>query len=122
GEKNSINSNLQLEYHTQFDEDKVTVNGRTFEDFLRNSHEFEFISWVLKELPYEIQDTAYEKRLEDLYRSIPDIRRVDLYGGVAVKSDEEDHQVQYDVIFQNKTGEPLIVANVHSSHDPVTNT
>jgi hypothetical protein len=120
-EYDDVNANLQLEHHTQFEADDVSVNGRPFEEFLTDSFEHQFVSWIIEELLYEIRDTGHRNDLRDLYESIPKIDRVDLHGSVSAGGDEDDTRKEsFDVIMRNRMGNPLLVADLNDSRDPTT--
>ncbi|WP_132058417.1 DUF7527 domain-containing protein [Halorussus amylolyticus] len=120
-EADDVNDNLRLEHHTQFEADDVAVDGTPFEEFLSESFEYRFSSWVVRELLYEIRDTGHRGRLRGLYEAIPRIDRVDLHGSVSAGTDAEDtRQASFDVIMRDKMGNPLVVADLNESRDPTT--
>ncbi|WP_135826120.1 DUF7527 domain-containing protein [Halorussus ruber] len=116
-----VNENLRLEHHTQFETEGATVEGEPFEEFLHDSFEYQFVSWVIEELLYEIRDTGHRNGLKDLYESIPKIDRVDLHGSVGAGDDTEDtRQESFDIIMRDRMGNPLVVADLNDSRDPTT--
>ncbi len=120
-EADEVNANLRLEHHTQFETDDVEVEGAAFEEFLTGSFEYQFVSWVVEELLYEIRETGHRGGLKDLYESIPKIDRVDLHGSVsATGTDEDDRQESFDIIMRDRMGNPLVVADLNGSRDPTT--
>ncbi|NEU56923.1 transcriptional regulator [Halorussus sp. MSC15.2] len=116
-----VNANLRLEHHTQFEADDVDVDGEPFEEFLTSSFEYQFASWVVEELLYEIRDTGHRASLKDLYESIPKIDRVDLHGSVSAGgADDDTRQESFDVIMRDRMGNPLVLADLNGSRDPTT--
>jgi len=116
-----VNANLQLEHHTQFEAADAAVDGAPFEEFLTDSFEYRFASWVVEELLYEIRETGYEGRLRDLYDAIAKIDRVDFHGSVGAGTDGDDtRQESFDVIMRDRMGNPLLVADLNDSRDPTT--
>ncbi|USZ68483.1 hypothetical protein NGM10_01785 [Halorussus salilacus] len=116
-----VNGNLRLEHHTQFEADDAAVDGRPFEEFLTDSFEHRFVSWLVEELLYEIRDTGHRNGLRELYDAIPRIDRVDLHGSVSAGTDDEDtRQESFDVIARDRMGNPLVVADLNGSRDPTT--
>jgi len=116
-----VNENLRLEHHTQFEAADAAVDGAPFEEFLTDSFEYRFASWVVERLLYEIRETGYEGRLRDLYDAIPKIDRVDFHGSVGAGTDGDDtRQETFDVIMRDRMGNPLIVADLNDSRDPTT--
>jgi hypothetical protein len=116
-----VNENLRLEHHTQFETEGATVEGEPFEEFLHDSFEYQFVSWIIEELLYEIRDTGHHNGLKDLYESIPKIDRVDLHGSVGAGDDTEDtRQESFDIIMRDRMGNPLVVADLNDSRDPTT--
>ncbi|PSQ50335.1 transcriptional regulator [Halobacteriales archaeon SW_6_65_15] len=116
-----VNANLRLEHHTQFETDDATVEGRAFEEFLADSFEYRFVSWIIEDLLYEIRDTGHRSSLRDLYESIPKIDRVDLHGTVSAGGEDEDtRKEEFDVIARDRMGNPLLVADLNDSRDPTT--
>lgn len=119
--RDTVESNLQLEHHTQFDTDGVAVDGREFEAFLHDSMEYKFVSWFVVDLLYEILETGHQRGLKDLFEAIQRIDRVELRGSL-VTENEEDGKTErpFDVILRDRMGNPLVVANINDSRDPAT--
>ncbi|WP_135822577.1 DUF7527 domain-containing protein [Halostella litorea] len=119
-----VNANLRLEHHTQFDSGNVAVDGQAFDEFLTGTLEFDFVDWVVGELIYEIRDTGHAGSLEDLYDAIAEIDRAELKGSVSLvyqeNGDEVREQKQFDVVLRDRMGNPLIVADLNDSREPVT--
>jgi len=115
-----VNANLQLDHHTQFDADAVTVEGQDFTTFLTQTPEYAFVEWVITELPYEIRETDHGSDLRELYGAIPKIDRAQLAGTVTARTEDGEVTADYDVVLRGRKGEPLIVATINDSRDPVT--
>jgi hypothetical protein len=118
-----LRDNLRLEYHTEFESEGVSVDGRPFEAFLRATPEHRFAEWLLTALVYEIRRTDTRAELSKLYEAIADVDRIDLDGDVDVTvEDGEDGAksttISFDVVFRNKMGDPLFVASFDDSRDP----
>ncbi|MFC7045828.1 hypothetical protein ACFQH6_10800 [Halobacteriaceae archaeon GCM10025711] len=118
--KDEVNANLRIEHHTQFDATGATVDGIPFDEFLENTVEYKFVSWVVSELLYEIRETGHESGLRDLFHAIAEIDRAQLRGAVEVETPEATERRQFDVVLRNRMGEPLVVAKLNDSRDPVT--
>ncbi len=118
-----LEANLRLEHSTQFDAANTTVAGEPFRAFLEETLEFRFAEWLLQTLIYEIKETNNEDGLRDLYRLIPEIDRIQFYGEVALEStspETEGESMPFDVIARGQMGDPLLVATIEASNDPVT--
>ena len=117
--REEVGANLGLEYHTQFDAGNVSVGGRAFDEFLRETIQFRFVTWVIHDLLYEIRDTGKVAALEDLYDAIPKIDRAELNGVVSVEYTEEGQQRRtqesFDVVMRDRMGNPLLTANLNDS-------
>ncbi|MEF8779670.1 MAG: hypothetical protein V5A46_03185 [Haloferacaceae archaeon] len=123
--REELSSNLQLEHHTSFEDEGAVVDGRPFREFLHGTVEYRFTRWVVEELPFEIRETGNVNRLRDLYDAIPDVDRVELDGTIAVSStsaegERENESFTFDVVFRDRMGDPLFVANLNDSRDPTT--
>ncbi|GGL56856.1 DUF7527 domain-containing protein [Halocalculus aciditolerans] len=115
-----INANLTLEHHTQFEAADATVNGEPFAAFLESTPEYRFVSWVVRELPYEILDTGHRKGLAGVFDVVSDIDRAELHGTVETENDEgAEHVTEFDVVIRDRMGNPLLVANLNTSREPV---
>jgi len=118
-----LEANLRLEHSTQFDAENTTVAGEPFRTFLEETLEFRFAEWLLQTLIHEIKETNNEDGLRDLYRLIPEIDRVQFYGDVALESNDTEPEagsIPFDVIARGQMGDPLLVATIEASNDPVT--
>jgi hypothetical protein len=119
----ALNANLRLEYHTSFDATNVEVEGTPYEGFLESSIHYEFVDWLLRELPFEIRETGNAKSMDELYDVIPKIDRVECMGTVEIPTgDEEDEDLarEFDVVARDRMGNPLVIANLNDSLDPAT--
>jgi chaperonin cofactor prefoldin len=122
--REEVNQNLRIDFHTTFDRTDLTVDGSPYEEFLRDTLEFGFVEWIVRELLYEIRETNNEHNLEVLYDAIPQIDRVELRGSVSGSSAEEGDPESrgFDVIIWDGMGDPLVVANLHDSRTAATET
>ncbi len=119
--RETIESNLKLEHHTQFETDGIAVDGQEFEAFLHDSMEYKFVSWLVVDLLYEIIETGHQRGLGDLFEAIQAIDRVELYGTLVTEDEEgEETELSFDVILRDRMGNPLVVANINDSRDPAT--
>ncbi|NHN48887.1 transcriptional regulator [Halostella sp. JP-L12] len=120
----TVNANLRLEHHTQFDSEEAAVDGKAFDEFLTDTLEFNFVDWIVGGLLYEIRDTGHATSLEGLYDAIPQIDRAELKGDVSLvyteNGDEVREQKQFDVVLRDRMGNPLVVADLNDARDPVT--
>jgi hypothetical protein len=120
-DREAVESNLKLEHHTQFESDGVAVEGREYEEFLHDSMEFQFVSWLVTDLLYEILETSHQRGMKDLFEAIQEIDRAELHGAVNAASEEgEEWELSFDVILRDRMGNPLVVANINDSRDPAT--
>jgi hypothetical protein len=119
-----LESNLRLEYHTGFDAGDAVVDGQRYDEFLYDSTSYQFVEWFVYDLVFEIRDTGNESSLGDLYEAFPEIDRIELYGDVSLRyeQDGEEHREQttFDVVVRDRMGNPLAVANVNATRDPAT--
>ncbi len=120
----SVEENLRLEYHTQFDAEDAAVDGEAFEAFLHDSIHYRFADWLVRNLLYEIRDTGHESEMGVLYDALPEIDRAELNGQVSVTytEDGQEHRSQetFDVVVRDRMGNPLVVANINDSRQPAT--
>lgn len=111
--------NLNILTNPQFEEDSVSVGGQTYREFIESTLEYRFVKWVIRDLLFEIRETGHEKSLRNLYDAIPDINRIDLDGVVDVvysqDGQETRSQESFDIVFRDRMGEPLVVANLNDS-------
>ena len=117
--RQEVGENLGLEYHTQFDSETASVGGRPFDEFLRETMQFRFVTWVINDLLYEIRDTGKNAALQDLYDAIPQIDRAELNGTVSTEYTEDGQerrsQESFDVVMRDRMGNALLTANMNDS-------
>jgi len=117
--RQEVGENLGLEYHTQFDSATASVGGRPFDEFLRETMQFRFVTWVINDLLYEIRDTGKVSALQDLYDAIPQIDRAELNGTVSTEYTEDGQerrsQESFDVVMRDRMGNALLTANMNDS-------
>jgi hypothetical protein len=117
--KKDVVENLRLEKHTQFDADISAVGGREYDEFLEETVAYRFVRWVVEDLIFEIQGTGHTDSLSELYDALPKINRVELNGAVNVTYTEDGQETQtaetFDVVFRERMGDPLLVANINES-------
>ncbi|MBB6645961.1 DUF7527 domain-containing protein [Halobellus ruber] len=118
--RSDVRENLRLEHHTTFETEGVAVDGRPYEEFLRDTTEHAFARWVIGDLLYEIGETGNRSSLAGLFDAIPDIDRVEVRGEVGVETDDGVEQRSFDVVFRDRMGDPLFVADINSSRDATT--
>jgi len=123
-DRSSVEANLRLEYHTQFEATEAVVDGEPYESFLQSSLQYRFVEWLTNELLYEIRDTGHAGAMEVLYDALPKADRAELNGQVSVTytEDGQQHRSQqrFDVVVRDRMGNPLIVANINNSRNPAT--
>jgi|AntRauTorcE11897_2_1112592.scaffolds.fasta_scaffold01120_4 FtsZ-binding cell division protein ZapB len=119
-----LESNLRLEYHTGFDAADAVVDGQPYDDFLYDSTPYRFVEWFVYDLVFEVRDTGNESALGDLYDAFPKVDRIELYGDVSLRYEEDGkeqrEQTTFDVVVRDRMGNPLAVANVNDGRDPAT--
>jgi hypothetical protein len=117
--KKDVVENLRLEKHTQFDADISAVGGREYDQFLEDTVAYKFVTWVVEDLIFEIQGTGHTETLSELYDALPKINRVELNGAVNVTYTEDGTETQgtesFDIVFRERMGDPLLVANINDS-------
>ncbi|WP_158854611.1 hypothetical protein [Halorhabdus sp. CUG00001] len=119
-----VNQNLDVESHTQFETEGTVVSGDSFESFLHSTVEHRYVSWIVRQLLFEIRDTGHQDALADLYDALPRIDRIELNGTTAVEYTEDGQtkrsQESFDVVLRDRMGNPLIVANINDSRQAAT--
>jgi archaellum component FlaC len=117
--KKNVVENLRLENHTQFDADISAVDGREYDEFLKDTVAYRFVRWVVEDLVFEIQGTGHTDSLNELYDALPKINRVELNGAVNVTDTEDGQETQttesFDVVVRERMGDPLLVADINNS-------
>ncbi|QLC34387.1 hypothetical protein EFA46_009255 [Halarchaeum sp. CBA1220] len=120
-EQSEIDANLTLEHHTTFDASGATVDGEPYESFLESTAAYRFVSWVVRGLPREVLAAGHSRGLADLYEAIPEIDRAELDGTVELEDETgEATRHDFDVVLRDRMGDPLVVAALNTSRDPVT--
>ncbi|MEZ3116938.1 hypothetical protein RYH80_13570 [Halobaculum sp. MBLA0147] len=116
-----VADNLVVETHTDFESERAVVDGRSYDEFLEDRIEYNFVQWVVRELLYELQETGTEGQLRDLYDALPKLDRAELHGSVDVVDEAAgvDTERHFDVILRDRMGEPLVVANVTDDRDGI---
>ena len=118
--RDDVRENLRLEHHTTFEAEGVVVDDEPYETFLHDSTEYAFAHWVIAELLYEIGETGNRSGLAGVFDAIPDIDRVELHGEVGVETDDGVEQRAFDVIYRDRMGDPLFVADINPSRNATT--
>ena len=118
--QSDVRENLRLEHHTTFETEGLTVDGRPYEEFLRESTEHAFAQWMVSDLLYEIGETGNRSELAGVFDAIPEIDRVEIRGEVGVETDDGVEQRSFDVVFRDRMGDPLFVADINPSRDATT--
>lgn len=111
-----VDENLRLERHTGFDPTNVLVDDRPLEAFLDGRIERRFADWVVRALLFDLRETGHENGLKELYDALPRIDRIDFDGAVDAG---EEGESRFDVVFRNRMGEPLIVADCVDGREPI---
>jgi hypothetical protein len=114
----AVNGNLQLEHHTQFETDEARVDGQPFREFLEATGSYRFVSWLLRELPFELLDTGTRNSLGDLFEAISEIDRIEFDGTVTVDAESGTDQY-FAIVMRDRMGNPLIVAEYNDDRNPV---
>ncbi|WP_255196630.1 DUF7527 domain-containing protein [Halorarius litoreus] len=122
GDLDALLSNLQLTHHTQFDAAAATVDGRPFDDWLSSTQRYRFARWLVTALVLEIRETGAVDGMRDLYDALPELDRVEFDGSVTATDEEGERSVEFDIVCRNRMGEPLAVARLESSREPVSET
>ncbi|MFW6458227.1 MAG: DUF7527 domain-containing protein [Halodesulfurarchaeum sp.] len=114
----AVNANLTLEHHTQFETADVQVDGNPYREFLEGTGEFRFVSWVLRELPYELLETGNRNALGDLFEAISAIDRVEFDGTVTVDP-ESGAERRFALVMRDRMGNPLVLGEYNDDRNPV---
>ena len=117
-ERESVVSNLRIEYHTTFDDESVSVEGEPFEGWLRSSDTHAFVEWLATELLFEIRSAGQPEAVGPLYNALPDIDRVGFDETITVGDGTEGREIGFDIVARDKSGHPLVVATFDRGRDP----
>ncbi|PSQ51632.1 hypothetical protein BRD20_10285 [Halobacteriales archaeon SW_8_65_20] len=112
--------NLRLVYHTQFETDGATVDGEPFEEWLYATQQYRFVEWLVGQLVFEIRETETTSELSGLYDALPAVDRVELSGEITVNDGAETVDIDFDIVCRDQMGEPLFVADLDTSRQPVS--
>jgi len=115
--RDALRENLDVGYHTRFDADATVVDGRPFEEYLADTLERRFVSWLIGDLLYEIRETGRADGLRALYDALPEVDRAELHGEIA---GDEGETVRFDVVCRDRLGNPLLCVDGHESREPAT--
>lgn len=116
----AINKNLRIDHHTQFESKEAAVDGTPFDQFLEGTSSFRFVSWLVRDLPYEVLDAGHRGSLGDLYEVIPEIDRAELQGVVEIEAEDGNERREFDIVLRDRMGNPLVVAELNDERDPVS--
>ncbi|MGM0372369.1 MAG: DUF7527 domain-containing protein [Halobacteriota archaeon] len=114
----AINANLQLEHHTQFESESAKVDGQPYRSYLEGTGAFRFVSWLLREFPYELLELEADSAMGELFEAIPQIDRVEFDGSVTVDP-ESGAQEEFAIVMRDRMGNPLAVAAYNEGRNPV---
>ncbi|WP_144798836.1 DUF7527 domain-containing protein [Halorubrum depositum] len=121
-DREALRENLRIEHHTSFETDGLAVDGRPYEEFLRDTIEYGFTRWLVEDLPFEVSGTGNQSVLRDLYDAIPEIDRAEIGGSVSIaireNGEETREQRTFDLVLRDRMGNPLFVADLNDSRDP----
>ncbi|OYR39464.1 hypothetical protein [Halorubrum sp. Eb13] len=121
-DRDALSENLRIEHHTSFETDGLTVDGRPYEEFLRDTIEYGFTRWLVEDLPFEVSGTGNQSVLRDLYDAIPEVDRAEIGGSVSIaireNGEETREQRAFDLVLRDRMGNPLFVADLNDSRDP----
>jgi len=117
-DRETVVSNLRIEYHTTFDDAGVSVAGEPFEAWLRASDAYAFVEWLATELLFEIRAADRPEAVRPLYDALPDIDRIGFEETIAVGDGTEGREIGFDIVARDKSGHPLVVAAFDRGRDP----
>ena len=122
--REEVSENLDLELHTQFDAADATVGDQPFDEYLRGTLQYRFVTWVVNDLIYEVRETGTVAALQDIYDAIPDIDRAELAGTVTAEftgdGQQRTSEESFDIVLRDRMGNPLVVANLNNSREAAT--
>ncbi|ERG99244.1 MAG: hypothetical protein J07HQX50_00387 [Haloquadratum sp. J07HQX50] len=113
-----LRENISIEYHTEFDTDEVEIEGELYEPFLHGTAAFGFVKWLVTDVPFQIIETNHVAELGGIFNKLDDIDRVGCREMVQVESVDSSFEGTFDLVLRNTVGEPLFVADIHSSRQP----
>ena len=117
-DRETVVSNLRIEYHTTFDDAGVSVAGEPFETWLRASDAYAFVEWLATELLFEIRAADRPEAIRPLYDALPEIDRIGFEETIAVGDGTEGREIGFDIVARDKSGHPLVVAAFDRGRDP----
>ena len=117
-DRDDVESNLRIEYHTSFEDADALVDGDPFESWLRSSDTFAFVEWLTFELLFEIRSTSAVEELRPLYDALPEIDRIGFDETIPVGDGTEGRETTFDIVARNKRGKPLLAATFDRGRDP----
>ncbi|MFB6112363.1 MAG: hypothetical protein ABEJ35_07500 [Halobacteriaceae archaeon] len=112
----TVAANVGLEMHTRFDPAAVQVQGDSVREFLEGTDQWRLAEWLVTTLPFEIRDSENTTALAALYEALPQVDRCEFATSLA---DDDATAGEYDVVCRDRTGSPLIVADIHAQRAPV---
>lgn len=125
-DRDAVNENVRLERHTEFEDEGALVDGRPFDEWLRDTIEYGFVNWLTKTFVHDIRETRNQTALGKLFDAIPDIDRIEFRGSVDLGETEEGEEeaagesAAFDVVLRDRMGQPLIVTDLNDSREPAT--
>ena len=119
GTLEELDANLKITSHTQFETAGATVDSEPFDEWLAARQEYRFAEWLIARFVFEVQDTGSADRLPDIYDALPAIDRIEFDGSVTGHDGEGEREVGFDVVCRDRMGDPLVVADLDASRDPV---
>ena len=121
-DRSELRENLQIEHHTTFETDGLTVDGEPFESFLHGTIAYRFTQWLTEDLLFEIAATDNAGALRALYDALPELDRAEIDGSVSVVHRENGEEVHdersFDLVFRDRMGNPLFGAELNDSRSP----
>jgi FtsZ-binding cell division protein ZapB len=117
-DREAIDSNLRIEYHTEFEDRNATVEGEPFEAWLRSSDAHAFAEWLVTDLFFEIRSTGATAELGPLYDALPMVDRIGFEETLRVGDGADGREVAFDIVARNKKGNPLVVVLFDRQRDP----
>ncbi|MFW5916985.1 MAG: DUF7527 domain-containing protein [Halorubrum sp.] len=121
-DREALRENLRIEHHTSFETEGLAVDGRPYEEFLRDTIEYGFTRWLVEDLPFEVSGTGNQSVLRDLYDALPEVDRAEIGGSVSIalreNGEETREQRIFDLVLRDRMGNPLFVADLNDSRDP----